>query len=165
MGIHRYPIASLVLDGLRSASGLTLTLGPLLFLDLVWPLAVAFGGFGVLFLVFTFRLLEQALSSIERSAVGLVRHGPRPLTLLWSELGSVRLSRYAVPRRAAEGWYQLTIRSDSGTLTIDSTINGFEDLVRKTIEAAEEQALNFDPVTTENLRSLGFPMVSEPISG
>ncbi len=152
LSLHRYPRTSLVTDGLRSAFGLAVCFGPLIFFDVAWPLAIVLGGMGIIFLIFTFRLVEQHWSSIELTKNGICLNGPRSHRLEWSELTALRLSHYGAARRSSPGWYQLSIHAQSGGLQIDSTIDRFGDIVTMATKAARDRALVLDPATTENLK-------------
>ncbi|MGI9416556.1 MAG: hypothetical protein ACR2RA_01830, partial [Geminicoccaceae bacterium] len=59
MSSHRYPPGVLLLDGLRAAFGIALTIGPLFFLDVARPLAIIFAVLGGIFLIFALRVLIQ----------------------------------------------------------------------------------------------------------
>ncbi|MDH3663375.1 MAG: hypothetical protein OEU92_25730 [Alphaproteobacteria bacterium] len=156
MSIHRYPLSSLLFDGLRTAFGLAATFGPLLALDVVRPLALILAGLGAVFLVFALKLAEQGLSSIELSDDGISRRGPMARRLAWRGVTSLKLAHYAAPRRPSDGWYQLTLTGDGGVLKVDSTIDGFSGIVAAAVEAAEASDVAFDPVTGENLKAFGL---------
>ncbi len=155
MSIHRYPTPSLLLDSLRAGFGIAVTLGPLFFLDVAPPVALILGGLGAIFLIFALRLAQQSLSSIELSSGGISRHGPIARKLGWSDVTSLKLAHYGAPRRASDGWYQLNLRGGGGVLKVDSTIEGFDDIVASAIGAARQGGLVLDPATIENLKALG----------
>ena len=69
--IHRYPVQSVAADYLRAAAGMALTLGPIVFFNLVVPMVYILGGLGALFLVFGIRTLLRHLTSVEVSAEGV----------------------------------------------------------------------------------------------
>lgn len=162
--IHRYPIASLVFDGVRAAFGLIVTLGPLAILDVAWPLEWILFALALIFLGFTCQLMAQALTSLELSTDGISRGGPLEQTLTWSDLTFLKLSHYAAPRRASEGWYRLTIRDTRGVLKVNSTIDGFDDILAAAVRAADRGGLALDPATDDNIKhfdigiSRTFPM-------
>lgn len=155
MSIHRYPLSSLLLDALRSVAGLAATLGPLAFLDVVWPLTLILLALGLVFFIFAIRLVLQSLSSIELSDEGIASRGLFGRTMNWPELTSLKLAHYGVPRRPSEGWYQLTIKGGGCVLKLDSTIDGFDDIVSVATRAANVRGVVFDPATGENLKSVG----------
>ncbi|MEM8947949.1 MAG: hypothetical protein AAGA21_03535 [Pseudomonadota bacterium] len=155
MGVYRYPASSLVPDSLRAILGITATLGPLLFLAVAWPFALILGSLGVVFLAFAVRLILQSLSSFELSDGGISRHGPTARNLSWPEITSLKLAHYGMPRRSSVGWYQLRLKGRDGVLKIDSTIDGFDEILASAVRGVAKRGLTFDPATAENLKSLG----------
>ena len=155
MSIHRYPTSTLLSDGFRAAFGVTATLLPLAFLDIAWPFALILVGLGVIFLCFAFRVAEHGLSAIELSDHGISRRGLMTLSLAWRDLRALKLAHFATPRRPSDGWYQLTLKGDDGALKVESTIDGFDEIVAAAVNAAEAIGLGLDPTTGENLQGLG----------
>lgn len=152
---HRYPSGALFLDGLRAVFGVFVTIGPLLILDVAFPLAIVLGALGSVFLAFALRVLVQGLSSIELSDTGISRQGLFARHVTWSDLTALKLAHFAVRRGTSEGWYQLKLVSDRGALKIDSTIDAFDHIVAAAVKAAKANGLAFDPATGDNLRELG----------
>ncbi len=165
MGTHRYPTLSLLTDSLRALFGITATFGPLLVLDVVWPLALILGALGLIFLTFACRLVLQSLSSIELSSQGISRRGPVAREVAWPDVTSLKLAHYGMPRKSSVGWYQLMIRGRGGVLRVDSTIDGFDDIVASAVNAVSKSGLTFDPATSDNLRSLGLGDSQQSASG
>ena len=153
--IHRYPASTLLSDGFRAAFGIMATLSPLAFLDVAWPLVLILGGVGAIFLFFAVRVAGHGLSSIVLSEHGISRRGPVALSLAWRDLRALKLAHFAAPRRSSDGWYQLTLKGDACTLKMDSTIDGFDEIVAAAVKAAEAVGFGLDPATGENLRGLG----------
>jgi hypothetical protein len=147
-------MVSLAMDGLRSAFGLAVSFGPLLFLDVVWPLATVLAMMGTVFLIFTLQLVVQWRSSIELTEEGICLRGAKRRDFKWLDLTSLRLAYYGAPRRSSPGWYQLSLHAKGAGLKIDSTINQFEDIVVMANRAARDRALVLDPATLENLKSI-----------
>ncbi|MEZ5932458.1 MAG: hypothetical protein R3F54_10975 [Alphaproteobacteria bacterium] len=156
MSIHRYPTSSLLFDGIRAVLGMALTLGPLAFLDIAWPMAGVLVLVGLIFLVFSFNLAVRSLSSIELSDDGVCRGGPMTRRLAWADLTSMKLAHYAAPRRPSEGWYQLTVKDSDTSLKIESTIEGFGDILSAAVRAARAGGLPLDPATGDNIRVFGW---------
>ncbi len=155
MSTHRYPVSSLWPDSLRAIIGITATFGPLLFLDVAGPLVLVLGVLGLVFLTFAARLILQSLWSFELSNNAISRRGPAARSLSWPDITSLKLAHYSAPRRTSQGWYQLRLQGRSGVLKIDSTIDGFDEIVASAVRAIANSGLVFDPATAENLKSLG----------
>lgn len=148
---YRYPRRMLLFDGLRAGVGILITLGPLLFLTVSRSLAMALGVVGLIFLWFGFRVLAQCMVSIVPSADGLSIRGLRQRFLGWEDLKGLKLAYYAPIRRRNAGWYQLTLMGKEGAIKLDSTMDGFDDLLRSALAAATHANLVYDPSTRENL--------------
>ena len=141
-------------DGLRSVFGLAVSFGPLAFLDVALPLAVVLMGVGMVFILFTIRLIEQICTSIELTEDAISLSGARSRRLRWPDLTSLKLAHYGVPSRSSPGWYQLSIQTKGGVLKVDSTIERFSDIVTVAAKAATDRSLALDPATIENLKVL-----------
>ena len=107
-------------------------------------------------MLFALKVLEHGLSQIEVLADEIVNHGPFTRRVNMERITKLKLARYASPRRQSEGWYQLTLGDHDGTVKVDSTIDGFEDIVAAAVSAAEASQIALDLTTEENLRGLGF---------
>lgn len=154
MQSYRYPWRLLAFDGLRAAFGIAITFGPLLFLAVSRPLAIVLGALGLLFLWFGIRVLAQCVLSIMPSADGFSISGLQRRYFAWKDLKGLRLAYYAPMRRQNNGWYQLTLMGKEGAVRLDSTLDGFDDLLRSASDAATQAKLTLDPPTRENLAAL-----------
>ncbi|HEX2477773.1 MAG TPA: hypothetical protein VHK45_00730 [Geminicoccaceae bacterium] len=153
----RYPLATLYTDYLRAAAGLALTLGPLLLLDVAYPLVALLAALGLLFAWFGLRTVTRHLSRVELSGSAIAVRGPRPRYLAWGELERVRLAHYAPRRARDDGWLQLTLRGAGGpSIRLDSTLVGFEEVLGAASRAARAKALPLDAATQANLAALGL---------
>lgn len=106
---------------------------------------------GLLFLWFGFRLFAQYMMSIVPSADGLSIEGFRSWFFGWKDLKTLKLAYYAPTRRRDAGWYRLTLKGQEGTVRLDSTLDGFDHLLRSALKAATGAELVLDPSTRENL--------------
>jgi hypothetical protein len=153
----RYPIASLYPDYLRTALGLGLTVGPLLVLDLAGAVAVLLGSLGALFAWFGLRTVVQHLSRVELSGEAIALSGPLPRRLAWRDLERIKLAYYAPRRSRDDGWLQLTLSGGSSRpIRLDSTLSGFDQVLRQASRVARTKDLPLDPATDANLAALGL---------
>ena len=94
---------------------------------------------------------------------GLRRMGHAPMLLTWSGLARMRL-RYFGPR-SPRGWQSgtLELRLDGagGKMIVDSTLEGFDTVLREAVAAANERGLVLDRVTLANMRALGLRLEGE----
>jgi hypothetical protein len=174
MSRHHYPASALYADYLRVAIGLALTLGPLLLLDLATPIAWLLAALAVLFVWFGLRTALRQLSAVELSPQGIALRGPFGRSLAWDELARMKLAYYAprswssARRRGRQhergerdegprGWLQLTLQGRRGRpVRVESTLEGFDQVLRRAMAAVARQQLSLDPTTTANLAALGL---------
>jgi hypothetical protein len=174
MSRHHYPIGTLSSDYLRVALGLALTLGPLLALELAAPIAWLLAGLAILFLWFGLRTGLRQLSAVELSPQGIAIRGPFGRELAWDELAHMKLAYYAPrgwggPRRrerqhergerdeGRRGWLQLTLQgARDRPIRVESTLEGFDQVLRRAMAMAARKQLQLDPATTANLGALGL---------
>lgn len=164
MSHHHYPATALYPDYLRVAFGLTLTAGPLLLLDLAAVPAGLLGGLALLFGWFGMRTGMRQMSSIELSPEALTVHGPLERRLAWRQLERLKLAYYA-PRRARDGgWLQLSLRAAAGQpIRMESSLDGFDQVLRRAVTAAAANGLELDPTTQANLAALGLAQPGETV--
>jgi hypothetical protein len=174
MSRHHYPVSALYADYLRVAVGLALTLGPLLLLDLAAPIAWLLGVVAVLFVWFGLRTGLRQLTMVELSPHGIALRGPFGRSLAWDELARMKLAYYA-PRgwssarrrdrqrergernEGPRGWLQLTVRGTRGRpIRVESTLVGFDHVLRRAMAAVARKQLDLDPTTAANLAALGL---------
>lgn len=183
MSRHHYPIGTLSSDYMRVAVGLALTLGPLLLLELAAPVAWLLAALAILFVWFGLRTGLRQLSAVELSPQGIAIRGPFGRRLAWDELARMKLAYYAPrgwggtrPRDrhhergerhesdpSRRGWLQLTLQGTRGRpIRVESTLEGFDQLLRPAMAAAARKQLELDPTTTANLSALGLDRAGAP---
>jgi hypothetical protein len=152
---YRYPAATLLPDYLRVGFGLAVTAGPLLALDLATAMAVLLGALALLFAWFGVRTVLRQLSWIELSPTGIALCGPIRRQLPWQQVRRLQLAYYAPRRARQDGWLQLTLRGASGApIKVDSTLEGFDEVLRRATGAAAANQVTLDPTTEANLAAL-----------
>jgi hypothetical protein len=152
----RYQRGALYADYARAAAGFALTAGPLLFVDPNAVIVVILGGFALLFALFGARSAARHVMTVEITEQGLATTGPRAVGFGWSELDQFQLKYYSTRRDRTSGWMELQLGAGKRRLKLDSTLEGFPDLVKRGAEAARANALDLDPWTIENLNGLGL---------
>jgi hypothetical protein len=153
----RYPLAVLYADYLRVAFGLALTLGPLLLLEPAAVVVIPLAALGLLFAWFGMRTVLRHLSRVELSGSALALRGPVFRHLAWGDLVVMKLAYYAPRRSRDDGWLQLTLRGAGGrSIRLDSTLAGFDQVLRRASRAARAKALPLDAATHANLAALGL---------
>jgi hypothetical protein len=153
----RYPRQTLWADYGRAVAGVVLCGAPLLLLDVNrWLGAVLLLGF-VLFALF---LGRTALRHRTRYLLGpdtLCADGPAGALVEWSRLDRFKLSYFSTKRDRSGGWMQLSIGSiGGGSVKVDSSLDGFHDVVERAAQAAEAIGLPLSDATRVNLKAMGI---------
>lgn len=155
MSRHAYPLRTLLPDYGRTALGLLLSAGPL-FLAGPSPLMVyILSSLAVIFLLYGLRtVLRQARHCVVDDS-GITVMGPLGGSLSWENLRRVRLHFYSTRRDRGRGWMQLTVADERRSFSFDSGLEGFAELARRAVRAAEVRRLEVSEATRVNLASLG----------
>lgn len=156
MSYHRYPQKSLYADYGRSAVGTILTGIPIIVADLSMVPGLLIGALVLLFLVYGLRTARRHLTVIDVSEIGVRELGPLGSAIPWEELREVQLRYYSTRRDRKDGWMQLKVVGAGGKIGIDSTLEGFDAVVRHVAEAAHRQRLELNETTRENLQGMGI---------
>ena len=151
---YRYPAQALLGDYARAGFGLVITLAPLLFMDVASVMVWVFGGLSLLFLTFAARTALRHSTTIELDGDGVAARGPLGSSLRWDEVDRVKLRYFSTRKDREKGWMQLAIGSPRKTIRIDSTLDGFHDVVERTARLTRERVA-FDPPTLANFKALG----------
>src|SRR5882672_12067728 len=162
----RYPRQTLWADYLRAAAGVVLCGVPLLLLEVNPWLAVILAGGFILFGLF---FLRTALRQRTRYVLGpdtLCADGPAGTLVEWSRLDRMKLSYFSTKRDRSDGWMQLSIGSVGGrTVKVDSSLDGFHDVVERAARAAEAAGVTLSEPTRANLRAMGITVASQNVAG
>jgi len=160
----RYPWSALGPDGLRGLVGLALTGLPLVSLPLAPWLQPLLGLMAALFLLFLLDTARRALTRITADDLGLLISGPwgRPRRLAWGRLARLRLRYFSTRRDRQQGWLTLQLGDGRHTLTLESTLEPFEPLLRRALAAATANSLALDEATLDNLAALGLSLPASP---
>jgi hypothetical protein len=158
----RYPRQALMADYIRAASGALLCGAPLVLLDVNRWLAVVLGAGFLLFALF---FVRTALRHMTRYVLGpdtLCADGPAGTLVEWNRLDRMKVSYYSTKRDRSGGWMQLAVGSAGGRLVkVDSSIDGFYDIVQRATRAAEGAGLELSDATRANLRAMGISVTGQ----
>lgn len=156
---HRFDRQMLLADGGRAALGTALTLGPLILLETALVVTCLLAVLGLLFVWFAIRTSIRWRSRVVLSVGQIGLEGPRPRTIRWQDLESVRLAYFATRRgreQRGSGWLQLTLRGPQRALRIDSTLERFDELLAQVHRVVLARGLPLDPTTAGNFAALGL---------
>jgi hypothetical protein len=156
MTVHRYPFLAIRADLVRAALGLALCGIPLALKPapfIAWTLGPA----AVLFAFYGLKTIGRHFSRVTVSDERIVETGWRgSVDLPWASMADVGLHYFPARRDGGEGWMQLRLRGPAGTLRLESTLDGFHDIVRRAVRAAAARGLGLDPATASNLAKMGL---------
>jgi hypothetical protein len=151
-----YPASAMAGDYLRAAAGLVPTLLILSTVSVGTIAGVVLGGFALIFAAFAIRTGLRHGTILEVDTVELRATGLRPVTIPWSQLDRMRLAYYSTRRDRKSGWMQLELGAGRARLSLDSRLDGFDNLVRHAATAAADRGLELSEATAANLQALGI---------
>jgi hypothetical protein len=158
----RYPRQTLWADYLRAAAGVVLCGVPLALLKVNPWLALILGAGFVLFGLFFVRTALRQRTRFVLAPDTLCADGPAGTVVEWSRLDRMKLSYSSTKRDRSDGWMQLTIGSGRGrAVKVDSSLDGFYDIVERAARAAETVGLQLSATTRVNLRSMGISVAGQ----
>lgn len=156
MSEHQYPSSAIYGDYARAAFGFGLTAGPLVLLDLATVMAALFAALAALFGWFGWRTALRQISRVQVTPEAIALRGPIERRIPWAELRRVKLAYYAAARGRRNGWLQLTLRGNGRVIRMDSSLEGFDRILRSVQAQVRAQNLPVDPTTASNFGELGF---------
>ncbi len=161
MTYYRYPPKSLLSDYLRSAIGVLVTAGPIIFGQLPTSVLVIFAVLATMFALFGLATLKRHWTRIgvSESELLFVPGGQR---LTWSDLEQLNLRYYSTRKEKDKGWMQLTLRGRGRKMRIESACEGFDDIARLAASSARAKGLAIDQVSADNFQILGIAMSPDP---
>lgn len=153
---YSYPLTSLYGDYIRSVIGVLFMGTPLYFSMGTIFLTVIFGGLTLLFLVFGVRTGIRHLTVIEASEDAIATVGPLGRRIAWGDIAKVDLKYFSTRReKTAKGWMQLKVWGGSGSLQVESNLEGFDQVAAKVATAAFQNGAEMNETTVENFTAMG----------
>lgn len=157
MSQHRYDRKTLYWDVARGAVGLGVSLMFLSAAPDVILVLVIFGGLSLLFGVYLLRTYLRILSVVEIDAQGLRVSGPVSKEIEWAALDGLNLRFFATSRaRKQTGWMEMTVRAGSKKISIESSLEGFNEVAHHCSLVAERNGVELSETTRENLNGIEF---------
>lgn len=160
----RYRFDSLRADYLRAGAGLLLTLGPAALVPAGSAAHYVLLPAAALFLAFGLRTWWRQRSRLVLDEAGISLFSWRRVSLAWNGIRALKLAYYAVRTDRTGGWMQLTLKGERETIRVDSSLDRFEELVRRVAGAARTNGVTVSPATRANLVALGLDDIPEDAS-
>jgi len=158
---YRYPLKRIAMDFLLGGGGMLMCLGLIALAPSAVYILVTCGGLTAIFLLFTIRTAIRHRVRITADAAGIAVKGGPVRQLKWQELDGLTLRYYSTRRSRQDGWMTLRLKAAGRSLSIDSHLEGFEDVARLAAAAAKARNLDLDAATQGNFAALDLP-VAEP---
>ncbi len=160
MNVFRYPPGSLVGDYVRCAVGLAVGFGVLASRPSSLTIIIIFGVLTALFLAFGLRTLKRHVLQVTVTNATICSTGFGTREMPWRTLDRLKLSYYGTRRQrkreSSGGFMQLTLRGGGASMSLESSIDGFEYIAWRAAKAARENGVSLDPASAGNLLELGI---------
>ena len=158
----RYPRETLWADYVRAGAGVLLCGLPLLMVEVNRWLAVILAGGFLLFGAFFVRTALRQRTHYLLGPDTLCADGPAGTLVEWNRLDRMKLSYFSTKRDRSSGWMQLVVGSAGArAVKVDSSLDGFYDIVECAARAAEAKGLELSRTTCINLRSMGISVAGQ----
>ena len=158
--VLRYPQGAVIADYIRALAGMVITLVPLAVLNVGSVMVYILAGLGALFFLFGFRTVLRHLTKVEVSAGGIRIAGPVGRAIRWRDLDGLSLQYYTTRRDKLDGWMLLKIKGKGSVVTLDSALDGFDDIVVRALHAARDNGVALEESTLANLPAMGIDATS-----
>ncbi len=165
MTSYAYPTSAMLSDYFRAAAGFVPATAILATLPVGGASGIVLGTLAALFALFGMRTVLRHGSRFEMTETALRSTGLLRASIVWEELDRMRLGYYSTRRDRRHGWMQLELRSRWSSIHLDSRIEGFSELVERSVRAAERRGLPLDAATLANLAVLGVGLCSDAFVG
>lgn len=154
MSLHRYPDQGFVGDYMRATLGLCLCVPMVL---LIRPDSWITGMLMLVAAVCLFLILytwyrQRTVVAVDQT--GIVWRSFLATAIAWSAVTGMSLVYYAPKQDRRHGWMRLTVESGAGSITLDSRIDRFRQIVELAARAARRNQILLSRVTLDNLALL-----------
>jgi hypothetical protein len=153
---QQYPLSSLYGDYIRAAIGVLFFGMPLYFVKDSPILSTILTGILLVFIGFAAKIALRQLTIIETEEEGIIANGPLGRRIAWRDINKVALKFYSTRRDKNEGWMQLTLYSATEKMTLESSLDGFNDVADAVVQAGFRNNAEMDETTMENIASMGI---------
>jgi hypothetical protein len=151
---YSYSSSAMLGDYLRAAAGLVPVAAIFATVSVDTVPAVILLGVGAIFGAFGVRTALRHGTILEVGESGMRSVGLRRAAISWAALDRMKLAYYSTRRDRKSGWMQLQLGAGPARLTLDSRLDGFEQVVRQATLAATARELDLSEATVANLQAL-----------
>lgn len=152
-GRYRYRTKDLLGDYARATVGALICLAPMVFVGSN-GVTLALAAVGLLFVVFGLRTALRQATEIVVDERGIAAMGSLSRRIEWTAIRRVKLSYYATRRDRQSGWMHMTLIGNGATIRLDSALEDFDSIARRTAQAALENGAEVSDTTRANFAAL-----------
>ena len=152
----RYPRQVLRNAYALACTGMVVGFGPLLLTQPAVVFRWMLGVMGALFLVYFARTVVRQHTRIELDASGIGAQGPLGTLIRWDDVRAVVLNYYSTRPDRSGGWMEFIVKGSRRAIRVESTLDGFVELVGETLREVRSRGIEPDERTRSNLRALGL---------
>jgi len=156
MSTHRYHRRDLNADLLRTGLGVAACLIPIFFIGPGAGASYVLAGFAGFFALFGLRTLLQSRTALKVDGEGIFISGWTSRHIPWDKLETLKLSYFSTRRDREAGWMQLKMRGNNTQIAVHSTLEGFEEVCRHAVHAAQANDIEVSHATARNLAIIGL---------
>ena len=151
-------------DYLRGAIGLFVTVGLLIAATKITIFQYLFSAGALLFFGYYLTTAQRHLTTFSFSNDTFQANGPLGKNISLPAVIDIRLRYFSTrkDRTGEGGWFELTIRDPKSKISVDSTINGFDQIMQHCVDIIHQNKLAPSETTIENFSSAGFPLQNGP---
>ena len=153
---HGYPSGKIWGDYLRAVIGLSLCLSPYLLGTEVTSIVLIFLCGALLFFLYGLKTISRHLLGVKLNDNELTIKVINKNTFMWDRLTDLSLSYFSTRPNVGDGWMQLRLRLGKKTLRIESSVTGFDIIVRRAIAAASSNRIKLSDTTIQNIEALAI---------
>jgi hypothetical protein len=158
MTSHRYPMKTLRGDYIRGGIGVAVTGSLLVGATTVTIFQYLLAAAALLFAGFVLRTWLRHRTVFELSEEGIWANGPMGKALRWPEITEIGLRYFSTQRKGKNGWFQVTLKSPDGKVSMDSGLDEFNTVLEATASAIRANQLEVSELTATNFAAAGFPV-------
>ncbi len=156
MNEYRYGGTGITADYARGGIGFALCFLPLVLASPGTVIGVILSLLSALFGGYVLRTWRRQNICIRTDDQAIRTLGPLGNEIYWNDLTRLKLSYYSTRRDKEEGWMQLVLKGSGLALRVDTSLEGFAELVAEAAANADRRGIELTPTTVENLKSLGI---------
>ena len=152
---YEYPWSVLGRDYFRSLFGTIVSMYPLIFLDIDIVFFLLLLGTTILFLILLLRTLQKQVTTVTLTDELLNLSNLFEVTVYWDQLTEMSVSYFSTWRGGGNGWMEMKLKGAGRAIKIESSLQGFLEIVERAIKSAKGCGLALDSATISNLESIG----------